>query len=115
MTRCTNRHNSASLTSDRPGSLTFYQVRLTVPRIGGWRGWDEFERRLAEQEGAATHAQIERWTRRGRDHLQVVIAFTVDAADVAGALDLAWELLMKAAGEDGGWDLAAATAEVRSS
>jgi hypothetical protein len=45
----------------------------------------------------------------------VVIAVTVDAADVAGALGLAWESFMKAADDDPGWQLAAATAEVRAS
>ena len=39
---------------------------------------------------------------------------TVDAADVAEALDLAWWTFRKAAGEDlAGWDLARAAAEVR--
>jgi hypothetical protein len=39
---------------------------------------------------------------------------TVDAADVAEALDLAWWTFQKAAGEDlPGWALAGAEAEIR--
>jgi hypothetical protein len=44
----------------------------------------------------------------------VVIAATVDADDVAESLELAWRSFRKAAGEDAGWDVTAATAEVRS-
>jgi hypothetical protein len=44
----------------------------------------------------------------------VVIVAAVDAADVAEALDLAWQSFRKAAGDDAaGWDTASATAEVR--
>ncbi len=57
---------------------------------------------------------MDSWVRRGRDYLQLVIVATVAAADVAGALDLAWQAFRKAAGDDApGWDMAAATAEVR--
>jgi hypothetical protein len=57
---------------------------------------------------------VDSWVRRVRDYLQVVIAATVDAADVADALDMAWQCFRKAAGDDAaGWDMAAATAEVR--
>ncbi len=45
--------------------------------------------------------------------MQVVMTVSVEAADVAEALDLAWESFRKAVGEDGSWDMAAATAEVR--
>jgi hypothetical protein len=51
--------------------------------------------------------------RRSRDYLQLVIVAAVDAADVADALDLAWQSLRKAAADDVGWDMPAATAEVR--
>jgi len=37
----------------------------------------------------------------------------VQAADVAGAVVAAWEVFRAAAGEIGGWDLAAASAQVR--
>ena len=74
-----------------------YQVRLSVPRVGGWRA-----------------VRVESWVRRGRDYLQVVIAATVDAADVADALDLAWQSFRKAAGDDAaGRDMSSSTAEVR--
>ena len=97
--------------------LTRYQVRLSVPRVGGWRAWaavsKEFERRLAEQESPAIAVRLDSWVRRGRDHLQVVIVAGVAAADVAEALDLAWQSFRKAAGDDAaGWDMSAATAEV---
>ena len=48
-------------------------------------------------------------------HVQhVVIVATVDADDVAEALDLAWRAFRKAAGEDlAGWALAGAEAGVR--
>jgi hypothetical protein len=70
--------------------------------------------RLAERQSPAIAAHIDSWIRRGRDYLQVVIVATVDAADVAGALDLAWRVFRKATGDDAeGWDMAGATAEVR--
>jgi hypothetical protein len=74
----------------------------------------EFERRLADQESAAVAARVDSEVRRGRDYVRVVIVATVDAADVAEAMDLTWWAFGKAAGEDlAGWDMAAATAEVR--
>jgi hypothetical protein len=74
----------------------------------------EFERRLADQESAAVAARVDSEVRRGRDYVRVVIVATVDAADVAEAMDLTWWAFRKAAGEDlAGWDMAAATAEVR--
>ena len=95
-----------------------YLVRLSVPRAGGWRAWgtvrDEFGRQLAEQGSAAIAVHVDSEIRRGRDYVRVVIVATVDAADVAEALDLAWWAVRKAAGEEfGGWDLARAAAEVR--
>lgn len=98
---------------------TRYQVRLSVPRIGGLRAWraasGEFERRLAEQEGAAViAARVDSEVRRGRDYVRVVLVMTVDAVDVAEALDLAWWVFRKAAGDHAeGWDMAAASAEVK--
>ena len=97
--------------------MTQYQVRLSVPRVGGWRAWSavsgEFERRLAGQESPVIAMRVDNWVRRGRDYLQVVIVATVDAAHVAEALDLAWQSFISAAGDNPGWDMAAATAEVR--
>ena len=94
-----------------------YLVRLSVPRAGGWRAWgtvrDEFGRQLAEQESAAT-LYVDSEIRRGRNYVRVVILATVDADDVAEALELAWWAFRKAAGEDlAGWALADAEAEVR--
>jgi hypothetical protein len=77
--------------------VTRYQVRLSVPRIGGWRAWgavsEEFERRLAEQQSPAVAVHLDSWVRRGRDYLQMVIQMvivaTVGPVDVAEALELA--------------------------
>jgi len=96
-----------------------YQVQLAVPRIGGTLAWGtaagDFERRLAGQESATVIApRLDRVTRRGRDFVRLVIVMTIEAGDVAEALDLAWWVFRKAAGDDvGGWDTAAAGAEVR--
>jgi hypothetical protein len=104
---------------DHPDNGLRYSVRLSVPRRGGWRAWGtlrvEFERRLAGQQGAAViTARVDSEVRRGRDYVRVVIVMTVAAADVAEALDAAWWAFLKAADDDAeGWDLAAATAEVR--
>ena len=103
----------------RGNGATCYQVRLSVPRNGGWRAWGavsgDFERRLARQQGPEViDAHVESQTRRGRDYVRVTIALTVDAPDVARALTAAWSAFVKAASDDpAGWDMASATAEVR--
>ena len=94
-------------------------LRLSVPRRAGWRAWlpasSDFERRLAEQESPAVIApHIESVIRRGRDFVMVKVAVTIAATDVAEALTAAWWAFRKAASDDlAGWDLAAATAEVK--
>lgn len=96
-----------------------YRVRITVPRLGGWREWGDsrgdFEQRLADLEGPAVAApEIESETRRGRDFVRVTITAAVSAADVAQALTAAWDTFCLAAGDDAaGWDMIAASAEVR--
>jgi len=96
-----------------------YQVQLGVPRAGGMLAWraaaGDFGRRLACRESSAVIApRVDREIRRGRDFVRVVIVMTVDAGDVAGALTLAWRVFTIAAGVDAaGWDMAAASAEVR--
>ena len=95
-----------------------YRVRLSVPGAGGWRAWgtirNEFGRQLAGQESAAIAPHVDSEIRRGRDYVRIVILATVDAADVAEALDLTWWTFRKAAGEDlAGWALTDAEAEVR--
>jgi hypothetical protein len=95
-----------------------YQVRLSIPRRGGWRAWGaasgNFERRLTEQETAAVIApHIEGETRRGREYVRVTVVMTIGAPDIAQALSAAWLVFRKAAGSDtAGWDMASATAEV---
>ena len=102
----------------RPKS-TRYQVRLSVPRRGGWRTWGavsgNFEHRLAEPESAAIIApHIESETRRGHDSVRVTVVMTIGAPDIAQALTAAWWVFRKAAGSDTArWDLAGATAEVQ--
>ena len=59
----------------------------------------EFERQLAEQESAAAALHVASEIRRVRDRVRVIIVATVDAADVAEALDLIWSTFQKAAGE----------------
>ncbi len=61
-------------------------------------------------ESPAVAVRLDGWARRGRGYLQVVIVARVVAADVAEALDLAWQAFRKAAGGDAGWDTAAAVA-----
>ena len=96
-----------------------YLVRLTMPRWGSWRAWGMagggFEQALAgQQDQAVTELRVDRQIRRGRDSVRIVIAATAEASDVAEALSLTWNATMRAAGEDaGGWDLAAASAEVQ--
>jgi hypothetical protein len=71
--------------------------------------------RFGEQEGAAViAARVDSEVRRGRDHVRVVLVMTVDAADVAEALNLAWWVFARRrATTPGGWDMADATAKVR--
>jgi hypothetical protein len=103
---------------DRPTAAR-YIVRLSVPRIVGWRGWGavsgEFERRLVEQASrAVTSARLESESRRGRDYVRVTVLVTVEAADVAQAMAATWRVFRKAAGDDiAGWDLPGAAAEIR--
>jgi hypothetical protein len=48
--------------------LTRYQVRLSVPWVGGWRAWgavsEESESRLAEQQSPAIAVGVDSWVRR---------------------------------------------------
>jgi hypothetical protein len=96
-----------------------FEVRLTVSRQGGVIRWlhasGDFERRLAAQQGpAVANAHVESETRRGRDFVAVRVLMTVDAADVAQALTLAWDAFGRAVGDDPtGWDVASARAEVQ--
>jgi hypothetical protein len=96
-----------------------FRVRLTVPRRGGVLQWlrasGDFERRLAEQQDPlVADAHVESESRRGRDYVAVRILMTVDAADVAQALTVAWDAFQRAVGDDpAGWDTASATAEIQ--
>ena len=96
-----------------------YQVQLGVPRAGGMVAWGaaagDFGRGLAGRGSRAVIApRVDREIRRGRDFVRVVIVMAVDAGDVAEALTLAWRVFTEAAGDDAaGWDMAAASAEVR--
>jgi len=95
-----------------------YVVWVDVPRASGWRAWNAaaggFESRLAEQVSPPVlDAQIESETRQGQEYVRVRVTVSVQATDVADAVGAAWEVFRAAAGEIGGWDLAAASAQVR--
>jgi hypothetical protein len=95
-----------------------YAVSIDVPRAGGWRAWntaaERFEQRLtAGVSPPVLEAQIESETRQGLDYVRIRMTVVVQAADVAEAVGAAWILFEDAAGEVGGWDVAAARAEVR--
>ena len=65
----------------------------------------------AQESSAVIALRVDSEIRRGRDYVRVIIVSTVDAADVAEALDIAWWAFRNAAGNDlAGWDLASATA-----
>ncbi len=102
---------------DQPGAR--YRVNIIVPRIGSRRAWEstrgDFAQRLTTAESPTViSAEIESETRRGRDYVRVTFTVAVYAADVAEALTAAWETFRQAAGDDaGGWDIAAASAEIQ--
>jgi hypothetical protein len=63
---------------------------------------------------AITAAGIASEHRRGPDCVRVTVALAVAAADVAGALSIAWDAFTDAAGDDlARWDVIAAAAEVQ--
>lgn len=93
-------------------------MSIDVPRAGGWRAWntaaERFEQRLTAQVSPPVlEAQIESETRQGLNYVRIRVTVAVQAADVAEAVGAAWGLFQDAAGEVGGWDVAAARAEVR--
>ncbi len=95
-----------------------YVVWVDVPRASGWRAWNAaaggFEERLAAQvDPPVLDAQIDSETRQGQDYVRVRVTVTVQAADVADAVAAAWDVFRGAAGQIGGWDLAAASVQAR--
>jgi hypothetical protein len=95
-----------------------YAVAVDVPRAGGWRAWNtaaqRFEERLTAQVSPpVVHAEVVSETRHGLDYVRIRVAVAVEAPDIAVAVTRAWEVFSAAAGEVGGWDTAAARAEVR--
>ena len=94
-----------------------YNVRLEVPHISGTNEWSAaataLQQGLAEQASLlVTERQIEFVTRQRRDYVR--ISATVEAAHAAEAAVIMWAVLLQAAGEDSaGWDMAAASAEIR--
>jgi hypothetical protein len=94
-----------------------YEVSVDVPRAGGWRAWntaaERFEQRLTAQVSPpVVDAQIDSETRHGLDYVRIRVTVAVQAADVAEAVGAAWGVFQTAAREVGGWDTAAARAEV---
>lgn len=97
-----------------------YAVSIDVPRAGGWRAWNtaaqRFEERLAAQVVPPVRsAEVVSETRHGLDYVRIRVAVAVEAADLAGAVAMAWDAFRAAAADGGGWDTAAARAEVRPS
>jgi hypothetical protein len=98
---------------------TRYRVRITMPRHGSRREWEasrgDFEQRLTTAEiPAVISAEIESETRRGRDYVRVTFTAAVHAVNVAEAITAAWNAFRQAARDDAaGWDMAAASAEIR--
>jgi hypothetical protein len=97
--------------------LPRYNVRVEIPHISGTRGWSAaataFQEALAAQASLlVTERKIEFLTRERQDYVRVSV--TVEAAHVAEAAVITWAVLQQAAGEDSsGWDMAAASAEIR--
>jgi acetyl-CoA carboxylase carboxyltransferase component len=96
---------------------TTYAVSIDVPRAGGWRAWnaaaERFEQQLTAQVSPPVlDAQVDSETRQGLDYVRIRVAVSVQAADVAEAVGVAWGVFQEAAGQVGGWDFAAARAEV---
>ncbi len=94
-----------------------YEVSVDVPRAGGWRAWntaaERFEQRLtALVSPPVLDAEIASETRHGLDYVRIRVTVAVRAADVAEAIAAAWDVFQAAADEVGGWDIAAARAEV---
>jgi hypothetical protein len=91
-----------------------FTVNLEVPHSGG-RAWHwvvaEFDERLSDQViPPVLSADLVAEIRRGREGLRLRIAVTVQAADIAEAVRVAWEVLEDAS-EVGGFHLASATVE----
>ena len=66
----------------------------------------DFERGLADPvDPAIASAEIGSELRRGADYARVIVALTVAATDVAGALAIAWDAFRSAARDDlTGWE-----------
>jgi hypothetical protein len=91
-----------------------FTVNLEVPHSGG-RAWHwvvaEFDERLSDQViPPVLSADLVAELRRGRDGLRLRIAVTVQAANIAEAVRVAWDVLENAS-EVGGFHLASATVD----
>ena len=94
-----------------------YNVRVEMPHISGTNEWSAAVKAL--QQGLAEHAsllvterRIEFMTRQRQDYVR--ISATVEAAHIAEAAVIMWAVLQQAMGEDAaGWDVVAASAEIR--
>ena len=94
-----------------------YNVRVEIPHISGTNEWSAsakaLQQGLAEQPSLlVAERHIEFVTRQRRDYVR--ISATVEAAHLAEAAVIMWAVLLQAIGEDvPGWDMAAASAEIR--
>jgi hypothetical protein len=91
-----------------------FTVNLEVAHSGG-RAWHwvaaEFDERLSDQViPPVLSADLVAELRRGRDGLRLRIAVTVQAADIAEAVGVAWDVLEDAS-QVGGFHLASATVD----
>jgi hypothetical protein len=91
-----------------------FTVNLEVPHSGG-RAWHwvvaEFDERLSDQIiPPVLSADLVAELHRGRDSLRLRIAVTVQAADIAEAVRVAWDVLEDASGV-GGFYLSRTTVE----
>jgi hypothetical protein len=118
-----SRRPGARQLREVPQPAVRYRVLLRVPRMGGRHDWmaasEAFAAALEEMRGASmpgAHiitAEVESERRRGRDQVTITVVVTVSAADAGTAFTAAWDTFGEAAAADpGGWDLAAASAEV---
>jgi hypothetical protein len=94
-----------------------YNVRVEIAHISGAGEWSAaataLQQGLAEQPSLlVTERQIEFVTRQRQDYVR--ISATVEAAHIAEAAVIMWAVLQHAMGENStGWDVAAASAEIR--
>jgi hypothetical protein len=88
----------------------------TAASLGSNDNGPQFEERVSRASTRAImNAEIGSETRHGTGQVRIREAVTVDAADVARAVALAWEAFLRAANDAAAWDMADAGIEARAS